>query len=238
MPYITANNLSIGYDGKEIIENINFTVNKGDYLYIVGENGTGKSTLMKTLLGLIPAIGGKMEFSPEVKNEIGYLPQQTEVQKDFPASVEEIVLSGCQRRMGFLPFYTKAEKAIAYENMDYLHVLELKNKCYRELSGGQQQRVLLARALCATKKILLLDEPVTGLDPKVTIEMYELIKRLNDEGITIIMISHDVKAAVKYADHILHIGSKLFFGTKDEYLNSKVGKNFLAMEGDEQDGNI
>lgn len=231
---IIGRNLSLGYEAKEILENVNFTVRQGDYLCIVGENGSGKSTLMKTLLGLVPPLKGEICFEGGLKkNEIGYLPQQTVVQRDFPASVEEIVLSGCQGRMGFRPFYTKAEKLLAAQNMERMHVMEFKSKCYRELSGGQQQRVLLARALCATRKVLLLDEPVSGLDPKVTAEMYELIKELNEEGISIIMISHDISAALKYASHILHVDKKLFFGSKEEYLQSELGKRFLAMEGEE-----
>lgn len=231
---ITARNLSLGYDSKEILENVNFTVGQGDYLCIVGENGSGKTTLMKTLLGLVSPLKGEICFDGGLrKNEIGYLPQQTIVQRDFPASVEEIVLSGCQGRMGLRPFYTKEEKLLAMQNMERMHVMEFKNKCYRELSGGQQQRVLLARALCATRKVLLLDEPVSGLDPKVTAEMYELIKELNEEGITIIMISHDISAALKYASHILHVDKNLFFGSKEEYLQSTLGKRFLAMGGEE-----
>ena len=221
--YITVKNLSVGYEGEVVAGNINFTVNKGDYLCIVGENGSGKTTLMKTLLGLRKPMGGEIIMGDDLKkNEIGYLPQQTIVQKDFPASVREIVMSGFQGRCGLRPFYNKAEKEEAIMNMERMGIKDLADKCYRELSGGQQQRVLLARALCATGKILLLDEPVSGLDPKVTAEMYQLIKDLNKEGVTIIMISHDMEAASKYASHILHVGDKLFFGTREEYLNSEV----------------
>lgn len=221
--YITVKNLSVGYEGEVVAGNINFTVNKGDYLCIVGENGSGKTTLMKTLLGLRKPMGGEIIMGDDLKkNEIGYLPQQTIVQKDFPASVREIVMSGFQGRCGLRPFYNKAEKEEALMNMERMGIKDLADKCYRELSGGQQQRVLLARALCATGKILLLDEPVSGLDPKVTAEMYQLIKDLNKEGVTIIMISHDMEAASKYASHILHIGDKLFFGTREEYINSEV----------------
>ena len=229
MAYLTVQDLSLGYDGHTIVEGLNFTVNAGDYLCIVGENGSGKSTLMKTLLHLQDPISGQILIGDGLKkNEIGYLPQQTVVQKDFPASVKEIVLSGCQGRCGLRPFYNQEEKQLAKENMQRMGITELANRCYRELSGGQQQRVLLARALCATKKILLLDEPVSGLDPKVTAELYELILDLNREGITIIMISHDISAAVRYASHILHIGDNIFFGTKDEYLQSDAGKIFGA----------
>ena len=234
MALLTIQNLALGYESRTIVENLNFTVNKGDYLCIVGENGSGKTTLMKTLLQLKSPISGDIIVGDGLKkNEIGYLPQQTIVQKDFPASVKEIVISGCQGRCGLRPFYNKQEKQIAKENMERMGIIDLANRCYRDLSGGQQQRVLLARALCATRKILLLDEPVSGLDPKVNMEMYNLIEELNKEGITIIMISHDMSAALRYASHILHIGDKIFFGTKEEYVNIKAGKNFLIQEGGE-----
>lgn len=231
MSILTGSSLSLGYEGKAIIKDISFKVEKGDYLCIVGENGAGKSTLMKTILGLIEPIGGEIVFSDEFhKNEIGYLPQQTIVQRDFPASVEEIVLSGCQGHMGMRPFYGKEEKQLAKENMEKMNISHLAKRCYRELSGGQQQRVLLARALCATKKLLLLDEPVAGLDPKAMAELYEVIESLNKEGITVIMISHDIGVAVKYASHVLHVDKKSFFGTKEEYLKSDAGKKFLILQ--------
>ena len=227
MAYITATDLSLGYDNQVIVSNLDFSVDKGDYLCIVGENGSGKSTLMKTLLLLKEPLGGHIETGDGLKaNEIGYLPQQTVVQKDFPASVKEIVLSGCQGRCGLRPFYNKEEKNLAKENMERMGITDLADRCYRELSGGQQQRVLLARALCATRKVLLLDEPVAGLDPVVTAQMYELIEGLNKEGITIIMVSHDIDAAVRYATRILHIGDRIFFGTKEEYLESEAGRFF------------
>ena len=232
MSLLDIQNVSLGYDSNVILENLNFTVNKGDYLCIVGENGSGKSTLMKTLLNLQDPIKGKIvKGDGLLPNEIGYLPQQTVIQRDFPASVSEIVVSGFQARCGLRPFYNKEEKKLARENMERLGILNLSKRCYRELSGGQQQRVLLARALCATRKLLLLDEPVSGLDPKVTADMYNLIKDLNNDGITIIMISHDISAAIKYASYILHIGSNVFFGTREEYLSSDAGKFFLASEG-------
>lgn len=231
MSYITVKNLEVGYEKKTITEPINFKVDRQDYLCIVGENGAGKSTLMKTLLGLIKPVGGEIIFGDGLKaNEIGYLPQQTVVQRDFPASVKEIVLSGCQSRAGFRPFYNKEEKKLAEENMERMGITGLADSCYRELSGGQQQRVLLARALCATRKVLLLDEPVSGLDPKVTADMYELINSLNREGITIIMISHDIAAAVRYATHILHIGANLFYGSREEYMESDEGRFFLMSQ--------
>ncbi|MCR4954147.1 MAG: ABC transporter ATP-binding protein [Treponema sp.] len=218
MAQLTCENLTLGYASNIILKDLNFQVNKGDYLCIVGENGSGKTTLMKTLLRLIKPISGKITFGDGlIQDEIGYLPQQTDVQKDFPASVYEIVLSGCQSRCGKRPFYNKKEKQLALANIEKMGISHLTKRCYRELSGGQQQRVLLARALCATQKMLLLDEPVSALDPDVTEEMYALIKSLNEEGITIIMISHDVQAALNYATHILHIGENIFFGKKEDY---------------------
>ena len=233
MSQIECKDLKIGYDRQVVLEGINFQVHKGDYLCIVGENGSGKSTLMKTLLGLTPKLDGEIIFGDDLRQtELGYLPQQTEVQKDFPASVKEIVLSGCQSRMGLRPFYNKEEKKLADENMERMGITEFKDRSYKALSGGQQQRVLLARALCATRKLLLLDEPVSGLDPKVTQDMYELIASLNKEGITIIMISHDIDAAIDYSSHILYIGKHLFFGTKEDFMHSKAGRRYLAKEGE------
>ena len=219
MAQLICKDLSLGYEGREIIHNLNFEVNSGDYLYIVGENGSGKTTLMKTILGLIQPMSGKVLTSDGLgSNEIGYLPQQTMVQKDFPSTVWEVVLSGFQGQCGFKPFYSKEQKEMALANLKRMGISDLEKECYRDLSGGQQQRVLLARALCATKKMLLLDEPVSGLDFKVTSEMYQLIEKLNKDGITIIMISHDIEAAKKYASHVLHIGDTIFFGTREAYL--------------------
>ena len=235
MAQLTCQNLTVGYDGRTVLQGLNFEVNPGDYLCIVGENGSGKSTLMKTILGLQAPISGRILTGDGLrKNEIGYLPQQTQAQKDFPASVREIVLSGCQGRCGSRPFYSKEEKRLAEENIGKMGIGSLTKRCYRELSGGQQQRVLLARALCATRKMLLLDEPVSGLDPRVTAEMYGLIERLNrEEGITVMMISHDISAALRYASHILHIGDAVFFGTKADYLQSPQGKVFDSGKGGE-----
>ena len=235
MAQLSCQNLTVGYDGRTVLQGLNFEVNPGDYLCIVGENGSGKSTLMKTILGLQAPISGRILTGDGLrKNEIGYLPQQTQAQKDFPASVREIVLSGCQGRCGSRPFYSKEEKRLAEENIGKMGIGSLTKRCYRELSGGQQQRVLLARALCATRKMLLLDEPVSGLDPRVTAEMYGLIETLNrEEGITVMMISHDISAALKYASHILHIGDSVFFGTKTDYLQSPQGKAFDSGKGGE-----
>ena len=234
MALITVENLSVGYDGKPVVEGLSFTVNEGDYLCILGENGSGKSTMMKTLLGLNKPLSGKMETGNELRHtEIGYLPQQTDVQRDFPASVKEIVLSGCIARSGLHPFYSKEEKKLAEENMEKMGITHLAKRSYRDLSGGQQQRVLLARALCAARKVLLLDEPVTGLDPKVSQEMYELIASLNKEGLTIIMISHDIDAALTYASHILHIGEKTFFVSIKEYRKSRYGRYYAEERKEE-----
>lgn len=235
MALIECQNVTLGYDNKAIVRNLNFTVGSGDYLCILGENGSGKSTLMKTLLGLKSPLEGRIIYGDGLnKKEIGYLPQQTVVQKDFPASVREIVLSGCLGKKGAFPFYTEADRKLADKNMERMDITHLSRKCYRELSGGQQQRVLLARALCAAERIILLDEPVSGLDPKVTAEMYTLIEQLNSQGITVIMISHDVNAALMYATHILHIGSDIFFGTRSDYVKSSSAASFIA--GGEHDG--
>ena len=232
MSLLECKDLSLGYEGHAIVKDLSFSVNSGDYLCIVGENGSGKSTLMKTILGLTAPLSGSITTGDGLKkNEIGYLPQQTLIQRDFPASVREIVISGCQGRMGFKPFYSQAEKKLAAKNMERMGLTKLADRCYRDLSGGQQQRVLLARALCATQKLLFMDEPVAGLDPKVTAEMYSLIEDLNKkDGITIIMISHDLGAALQYASHILHIGNRIFFGTKENYLKSEAAGSLVAGE--------
>ena len=232
MAQIICRDLSFAYDGETVLSDINFSLDAGAYLCIVGENGSGKSTLMRGLLGLKTPSTGTITFNDLKPTEIGYLPQQTQIQRDFPASVREVVLSGRLNSMHGRLFYNAADKAAAAENMERLGIDDIADRCYLELSGGQQQRVLLARALCATQKVLLLDEPVAGLDPKVTTEMYRIIDDLNkQDGITIIMISHDMDAALHYASHILHIGETSFYGTKAQYLNSKIGKRFASLEG-------
>ena len=220
MALLTVSGLTLGYGGRPVLSDINFTVGAGDYLCIIGENGSGKSTLMKAVLGLVRPIDGIITFGDGLKKtEIGYLPQQTAAQKDFPASVSEVVLSGCVARGGGSLFAGGEEKKTAAANMEKLGILPLAKKCYRELSGGQQQRVLLARALCAADKLLLLDEPVTGLDAQSTAEMYSVIAELNRNGMAIVMISHDIAAALKYAGIILHVDEPLFFGTSDDFLS-------------------
>ncbi len=233
MIQIRCRDLSVGYDGKTVASGLNFEICSGDYFCIAGQNGSGKTTLMKTLLRLLPPVKGNILTEKSLNDGgIGYLPQQTPVQKDFPASVREIVLSGCQGMRGLRPFYSRIEKALAEVNMEKMGVHGLSERCYRELSGGQQQRVLLARALCAAKKILLLDEPVSGLDPGATEEMYGLLAELNKkDDITIVMISHDRRAVLDYADRVLHIGSVCFFGTKEKYLQSGPGREFLYSQG-------
>lgn len=228
MSLIKTTNLTLSYENMTVIKDLNFEVSPGDYLCIVGENGSGKSTLVKALLGLKRPVGGLIEFGDGLRqNEIGYLPQQTNAQRDFPASVYEVVISGCLNSRGIRPFYSARERGIASENMERLGISELKKRSYRELSGGQQQRVLLARALCATRKILLLDEPVTGLDPMVTVEFYGLISQINHDGVTVIMVTHDMSAAVKYASHILCMREDdCFFGSTEEFLKSD-SSNFL-----------
>jgi zinc transport system ATP-binding protein len=234
MPLISCRDISLGYEGKTIISALSFEVNAGDYLCIVGENGTGKSTLMKTILKLKSPMAGHIAVGDGLlPNEIGYLPQQTEVQKDFPASVAEIVRSGCLNRSGIRPFYTWEEKQTANDNMDKLGILDLSKRCYRDLSGGQQQRVLLARALCATQKLILLDEPTAGLDPLATEELYRLIQNINREGVTVVMVSHDIITVVHAASHILHIGAynEFFFGTAAEYLKNSKNLSYMNKYG-------
>jgi zinc transport system ATP-binding protein len=232
MPQISAQKVSMSYVKKLVLEDVSFEVEQGDYLCIVGENGSGKTTLMKGMLGLMPLKSGSIRFGEGVNvNQIGYLPQQTVVQRDFPASVFEVALSGCLNRIGLRPFYSAQEKRRTLRNLERLGIEHLKYKSYKSLSAGQQQRVLLARALCAAEKIVLLDEPATGLDPIVTGEFYRIVRELNRSGVTVIMISHDVKAAVEHANKILHIGSSAeFFGPTEDYIKSGAGKRFLRKE--------
>ena len=233
MSQINARNVSMSYEKKPVLEEISFEVEQGDYLCIVGENGSGKTTLMKGILGLMPIKSGSIQFGEGIKaDHIGYLPQQTVVQRDFPASVYEVVLSGCLNRIRMKPFYSGQEKRRTLETLKRLGIENLRYTSYKALSGGQQQRVLLARALCATEKIVLLDEPATGLDPIVTGELYQIVRELNQSGVTIIMISHDVKAAAENANKILHIGNAAeFFGPTEEYLKSEAGRRFLNGKG-------
>lgn len=231
MAYITCKNLELGYRDQIVANGIDFTVEKGDYLFVIGENGAGKTTLMKTILRLMKPLSGEILYGDGIKPyEIGYLPQQSLAQRDFPASVWEIALSGNLSRIGFRFFYSKKEKRRTAENLKKLGIYELRNKCYRHLSGGQQQRVLLARALCATDKLLLLDEPVSGLDPKVTEEFYNLVNELNKTGVTVIMVSHDIYAVENEAGKVLHIGERgqLFFGNKKDYLDSAARESLRA----------
>jgi zinc transport system ATP-binding protein len=239
MTLLTCKNLSVGYAERAVVSNLSFEISDGDFLCIVGENGAGKSTLVLTLLGLLrPLCGSILWGDGLMPNEIGYLPQQTDVQRDFPASVEEVVLSGCQNRCGLRPFYRRAELENARKNMELLNIAPLAKRCYRELSGGQQQRALLARALCATRKLLLMDEPVAGLDPVTSKELYALIRSLNaDKGISIIMVTHDLAPALANASHVLHVGAEpLFFGGAREYLKSPVGRRFLSDGGRADNG--
>ncbi len=227
---VSCRDVTVAYDSKTAVDHVSFDIDQGQYVCIVGENGSGKSTLLKSILGLVPLKCGSVSFGPQVhRKRLGYLPQQTTIRKDFPASVFEVVLSGCLNRCGARPFYSKADKTLAAQHMERLGISDFKKRSFIALSGGQQQRVLLARALCATDRLLLLDEPVTGLDPLVTEELYRLIEQLNRElGVTVIMVSHDISQAVRYADKILHINqSLLFWGDTAEYVNTEIGKRFL-----------
>lgn len=228
MNLIDIQNITLGYESNMVIKNLSFKLENNDYLYIIGENGAGKSTLIKGILGLLKISKGKIIISKHIKQtQMGYLPQMTTAQKNFPASVYEVVLSGCLNSRGISPIYTKENKQLVLDNLKRLGILHLKKKCFRELSGGQQRRVLLARSLCSMKKLLILDEPVSGLDPKATEELYKTIESLNKKDkITVIMVSHDISSAIKYGTHILHLSDeKTFFGTVDEYKKSNHIKN-------------
>lgn len=232
---IAVRDVSLGYERQSVLEHLNLTVHAGDYLCVVGDNGSGKSTLMKGLLGLLPPLSGTIERAPELsRGALGYLPQQTRAQKGFPATVYEVVLSGCLNQKGTRFFYSAAQKSAAMMNIGKLGILELKDRCYRDLSGGQQQRVLLARALCAASRLLILDEPITGLDPAAAQDLYKTLRYLNErEGMAVIMVTHDLSAALEQAGTVLHIGKTgWFYGTVQEFLHSPAGCRFCKKEGD------
>lgn len=232
---IRCEHVDFGYENHDAVIDVSMEINPGDYLCILGENGSGKSTLMKGILGLLKPTAGTLVVDEELRRTgIGYLPQQTAAQRDFPATVYEVVQSGCLSHLGRRPFFSRADKALAMENMEKLGIAGLSRKCYRELSGGQQQRVLIARALCATKKLLILDEPITGLDPSAIQELYALIRKLNrEEKVTILMVSHDVQNVVHQANKILHLQQRvLFYGSVKDYVKSRAGLEFLG--GDEE----
>lgn len=224
---IVCRDLSLGYEGQSVLSHLNLHIKSGDYLCVVGDNGSGKSTLMRGLLGLLPPLSGSIERAEELeRGAVGYLPQQTRAQRDFPATVEEVVLSGFLNRKGL--FYSAAQRSQALMNLGKLGALELRAKSYRDLSGGQQQRVLLARALCAASRLLILDEPVTGLDPAAAQDLYKTLNYLNKkEGMAVVMVTHDLRPALRDAGTVLHIGhSGTFLGTPEEYLTSPYGKRF------------
>ena len=226
MKLIEVKNVRLAYDGVTILDNINFSVNRGDYFCIVGENGSGKSTLMRAILSLKPVSGGEIIMNGIKSSEIGYLPQRMNSRRDFPASIYEVVISGCG---GSTLFYRSEHKKKAAAAIERVGLTGMEKRCFSELSGGQAQRVLLARALCAAKSLILLDEPVAGLDPEATADMYNCIESLNRDGMTVIMISHDIASVLKYATNILHVGNNTSFACgKEEYLK--------FIEGNEQGG--
>lgn len=230
-PLLKCEHVDFGYENYDVVKDVSMEIMPGDYLCIVGANGSGKSTLMKGLLGLLKPTGGSLVWSEELrKSGIGYLPQQTPAQKDFPATVQEVVLSGCLGKRGNRPFYSAAEKNLAAANMERLGITDLKKSCYRDLSGGQKQRALIARALCATDKLLILDEPITGLDPAAIQDFYRLIRRLNrKEQVAVLMVSHDIGNIVTQANKILQLKQTVqFYGSVEEYQNSAFGREFLG----------
>lgn len=230
---IVCRDAALGYEGRAVLTGLNLSVSAGDYLCVVGDNGSGKSTLMKGLLGLLSPMAGSIDRAAELKNDaIGYLPQQTQAQKDFPATVYEVVLSGFLNQKGFRFFYTAAQKTAALQAIGKLGILELKDRCYRDLSGGQQQRTLLARALCAASRLLILDEPVTGLDPAAAQDLYKTLRYLNEkEGMAVVMVTHDLRSALENAQTVLHIGkTSWFYGKVEEYLQSPEGRRFRKEE--------
>ncbi len=236
MSYITCEGLTLAYEGRIIVKDLDFTVNAGDYICIVGENGSGKTTLVRTLVGLKKPASGTIVFGDGIgKRDVGYVPQNILSGRDFPATVYEVVSTGLLGRMGLRPFFTKDEKQRICDAMERLDIADIRDRCFRELSGGQRQRVQLARALLSAEKLLILDEPASGLDPVITKQLYEIIRDLNKtDGVTVLMVSHDIKSAVNNATKILHIDKDSnFFGTSDEYREHKMGKHFLGCTCDD-----
>ena len=231
MAQITCDKLNVSYGNQKALIDVSFQVQAGDYVCVVGSNGSGKSTLLKAMLGLLPIKAGSIIFDSSIKKgQVGYLPQHMNVQSDFPASVYEVVISGCLSLTKLRPFYTKKEKELVNQNLRKLEIEDLKHKSFKNLSGGQQQRVLLARALCSSEKILFMDEPINGLDPKVAKDFYELVNKLNkEEGLTVFMTSHDIREAMKYANKVIHLDhSLLFYGDINEYLVSEVSERLIG----------
>ncbi len=230
MALLTCKNAAFGYDGEIVLSGIDFSLHGGEYMCILGENGAGKSTLVKGILGLINPVMGSIEFGDGLRvSEIGYLPQQTQVRQHFPASVFEVVLSGRINSMGMRPFYNRKDREDAVKKLELMGMKGFEKRSFQELSGGQKQRVLLARAMCAAGRLILLDEPVSGLDPAATTDLYELIADINKNmGMTVIMVSHDTEAAARYASHIMHLShTQLFYGLVKDYKNSEVGHDYL-----------
>lgn len=231
---LECKDLCVYYEGKQILKDVSFDINERDFVCIVGENGTGKSTLTNAILGLLPIASGTIKMHGITKSDIGYLPQKLKVAANFPASVKEVVMSGFVGKKFFSPFYSKTQKCKADDALRLLGLEEVKDRSYLELSGGQQQRVLLARAVCAAEKLVLLDEPVTGLDISATKSFYDLICHLNTHhDMAILMVSHDIETAVKYCGKVLHLGDGVqFFGSASDYINSNIYKRF-AQKGEE-----
>lgn len=219
MSLIELENVSLGYERHVVLKNLNLKISEGDFICVVGPNGSGKSTLIKGILGLIKPLKGKIKYNGLRQNFIGYMPQETKVDANFPASVMEIVLSGTLNSIGFKPFYTKEMKELALKNLKILGIENLKNKSFADLSGGQRQKVLLARSLSATSKLLILDEPSNNLDTKSKETLYKVVKELNQNGITIIMITHDLDHDNLLGNKILSLREdNIFYGSTDAFV--------------------
>lgn len=232
MPLIEFKDLCIGYEHKVIIKNINLEINDGEYVCVFGDNGVGKTTFLKTILGLIPPLSGSIIIEDTFnKKEVGYLPQRMQLKPEFPASCFEIVLSGCVNRLKIWPFYRKSHRDLAIEKMKLLGVANLKDKPFRVLSGGQQQRILLARALCATDRLLILDEPFTGLDYHAAKSLYDLLEKINKQlNVTIIVVSHFMEDILAYSTKVVHLSKEeVFCGTPEQYVQ-KFDLNILKLK--------
>ena len=221
---MVLDNVSLGYEGRPVVENISFSLKKGENLCLVGANGSGKSTLIKGILGLIPAQRGQIDVKCGL-NKVSYLAQIHAVDRDFPATVREIVMSGTQVSARRLPFYTQKDRARAAEAMERLKISAFAGRRIGQLSVGQQQRVLLARAIARQPELLILDEPCSALDPEITAEMYGLFDQLKRElGLTMLISTHDWAYVRRAADRVLELGRQVeFIGTVEDWVAARGG---------------
>lgn len=229
---LSVKDLNFNYGKIKILKDINFELDKGDYLGIIGANGSGKTTLIKVLLGLLQPSSGTVVYHQNIleDNALGYVPQKTfGDHQNFPATVKEIVRTGLLANKGFLKQYNDEDNKKVVEILNRLNLCDLKNRKINKLSGGQQQRVLLARSLVSNPRVLILDEPTSALDPEVREDFYQLLETVNKSGVTIILISHDLQSIEPYLNKVLLLDRKiLFFGNPKDFNKTVSAKSYLG----------